>query len=206
MNVDKNARLTPAGRALLADRVAGGWTVKAAAGAAGVSRRTAHKWLTRHRLGGERMHRDRSAAPRRCPRRVSATRVSEIDALRRDRLIGPNVTGAQGWDQDLLDIGQEPVPGPGAVQDHGCGHARQPQGPNEGGGLPVPMAHAGAKPFAPWRAAMPAVHLGAGSGLVDEHQGGGIEIELAFEPGFAPRQVVETGLHVRVRRRFLSII
>jgi len=35
MNVHKNARLTPSGRALLADRVAGGWTVKAAAGAAG---------------------------------------------------------------------------------------------------------------------------------------------------------------------------
>jgi len=35
MNMHKNARLTPSGRALLADRVASGWTVKAAAGAAG---------------------------------------------------------------------------------------------------------------------------------------------------------------------------
>ncbi|MDB5469681.1 MAG: leucine-zipper of insertion element, partial [Caulobacter sp.] len=31
MNVHKNARLTPSGRALLADRVEQGWKVKAAA-------------------------------------------------------------------------------------------------------------------------------------------------------------------------------
>jgi acetyl esterase len=83
MNVHKNARLTPSGRALLANRVAAGWTVKAAALAAGVSLRTAHKWLSRHRLGGERRHHDRSSAPRRCPRRTSPHRLAEIEALRR---------------------------------------------------------------------------------------------------------------------------
>ncbi|MCA6287425.1 MAG: hypothetical protein IM626_05570 [Phenylobacterium sp.] len=56
MNLHKNAHLTPSGRALLADRVASGGTVKAGAGAAGVSRRTGHKWPARHRLGGERRH------------------------------------------------------------------------------------------------------------------------------------------------------
>jgi hypothetical protein len=40
MNVHMNARLTPAGRALLARRVSQGWTAKAAE-AAGVSVRTA---------------------------------------------------------------------------------------------------------------------------------------------------------------------
>ena len=54
MNVHQNARLTPCGRALLAERVEGGWSVKAAALAAGVSGRTAHTWLRRHRQGGER--------------------------------------------------------------------------------------------------------------------------------------------------------
>jgi len=93
MNVHKNARLTPSGRALLADRVAGGWTVKAAARAAGVSRRTAHKWLARHRLGGERRHHDRSSAPRRCPRRVAAARIADIEALRRERLTGAAIAG-----------------------------------------------------------------------------------------------------------------
>ena len=93
MNVHKNARLTPSGRALLADRVAGGWTVKAAARAAGVSRRTAHKWLARHRLGGERRHHDRSSAPRRCPRGVTAARIADIEALRRERLTGAAIAG-----------------------------------------------------------------------------------------------------------------
>ena len=96
MNVHKNARLTPSGRALLADRVAGGWTVKAAAGAAGVSRRTAHKWLARHRLGGERRHHDRSSAPRRCPRRVGDELVTRIEALRRERLTGPVIAARLG--------------------------------------------------------------------------------------------------------------
>jgi len=104
MNVHKNARLTPAGRALLADRVATGWTVKAAAEAAGVSRRTAHKWLARHRLGGERRHHDRSSAPRRCPRRVAAARVAEIEALRRERLTGASIAGRLGMARSTVGL------------------------------------------------------------------------------------------------------
>ena len=91
MNVHQNARLTPAGRALLGRRVEAGWTGKAAAEAAGVSVRTARKWLKRHRLGGERRHHDRSSAPRRCPRRTPATRICEIEALRRRRMSGPQI-------------------------------------------------------------------------------------------------------------------
>ena len=104
MNVHKNARLTPAGRALLADRVERGWAVKAAAQAAGVSRRTAHKWLARHRLGGERRHHDRSSAPRRCPRRVSATCVAEIEALRRERLTGATIAGRMGMARSTVGL------------------------------------------------------------------------------------------------------
>jgi transposase InsO family protein len=104
MNVHKNARLTPAGRALLADRVAGGWTVKAAAEAAGVSGRTAHKWLARHRLGGERRHHDRSSAPRRCPRKVSAARVAQIEALRRERLTGLAIAGRLGMARSTVGL------------------------------------------------------------------------------------------------------
>src|SRR5438046_1149120 len=61
MNVHKNARLTPSGRALLVRRVSSGWTAKAAAEAAGVSLRTARKWIGRHRRGGQQRHRDRRA-------------------------------------------------------------------------------------------------------------------------------------------------
>lgn len=104
MNVHKNARLTPSGRALLAERVAGGWTVKAAAEAAGISRRTAHKWLARHRLGGERRHHDRSSAPRRCPRRVSAVRVAQVEALRRERLTGSAIAGRLGMARSTVGL------------------------------------------------------------------------------------------------------
>ena len=96
MNVHKNARLTPEGRALLARRVSSGWTAKAAAEAAGVSLRTARKWLGRHRRGGERRHHDRSSAPRRCPRRVSELRVAEIEKLRRQRMTGPLIARTLG--------------------------------------------------------------------------------------------------------------
>lgn len=96
MNVHKNARLTPAGRALLAHRVSSGWTAKSAAEAAGVSLRTARKWIDRHRRGGERRHHDRSSAPRRCPRRVSELRIAEIEQLRRQRMTGPQIAAALG--------------------------------------------------------------------------------------------------------------
>lgn len=83
VNVHKNARLTPSGRALLAERIETGWPIRSAAQAAGVSVRTARKWLVRHRLGGECRHHDRSSAPRRCPRRTEPRRMAEIEALRR---------------------------------------------------------------------------------------------------------------------------
>jgi transposase InsO family protein len=96
MNVHKNARLTAAGRALMADRIEQGWPVKAAAQAAGVSTVTAYKWRRRHRLGGERRHHDRSSAPRRCPHKTSELRVAEIERLRRQRMSGPKIARALG--------------------------------------------------------------------------------------------------------------
>jgi transposase InsO family protein len=104
MNVHKNARLTPSGRALLAQRVSSGWTVKAAAEAGGVSLRTAHKWLGRHRLGGARRHHDRSSAPRRCPRRTSPQRLAQILALRRQRLSGPQIARTLGMARSTVGL------------------------------------------------------------------------------------------------------
>ncbi len=104
MNMHKNARLTPAGRALLADRVMCGWTVKSAAQAAGVSARTAHKWLGRHRLGGERRHQDRSSAPRRCPRRTAPERLAQIEALRRQQMSGPQIALSLGMARSTVGL------------------------------------------------------------------------------------------------------
>ena len=58
-----NARLTPYGRALLADRIRAGWTITAAARAAGISRQTGSKWWHRARTG---VLADRSSLPRPC--------------------------------------------------------------------------------------------------------------------------------------------
>ena len=63
MNVHKNARLTIEGRKLLIERIAViGLT--AAAEAAGVSLRTARKWLKRFEQGGLEALADRSSRPR----------------------------------------------------------------------------------------------------------------------------------------------
>ena len=53
---------------------------------------------------------------------------------------------------------------------------------------------------------MQAGHLGAGAGLVDEHQCVRIEIELSLEPRLAPAQDVGTILLGRMPGLFLSVI
>ena len=73
-----NARLTVHGRALLCRRIDAGWTLSNAAAAAGVSRQTASKWLSRYRQGGEDVLRDRTSRPRRMPTRTSHARVKRI--------------------------------------------------------------------------------------------------------------------------------
>ena len=95
MNIHENARLTVQGRSLLVQRVRQhGWTVEAAARAAGVSKRTAYKWLARHRAGGEPALRDRSSAPGRCPHRLPRVRVAEIERLCRMRWTSPRIARA----------------------------------------------------------------------------------------------------------------
>lgn len=92
MNVHKNARMTVHGRVLLVKRiVADGWRVALAAEAAGVSVRTAYKWLARYRAGGEATLTDRSSAPARTPHATPAATVAAVEALRRRRMSGPAI-------------------------------------------------------------------------------------------------------------------
>ncbi|MDC9826566.1 IS481 family transposase, partial [Devosia sp. ZB163] len=95
MNVHKNARLTPRGRVQMIERIEAGLPVQRAAAAAGVSERTAHRWLGRWR-GGDRELLDRSSAPRRCPHRLRPEQVTRIEHLRRERLTGPAIARALG--------------------------------------------------------------------------------------------------------------
>jgi transposase InsO family protein len=97
MNVHQHARMTVHGRVLLVNRIiVERWRVADAAGAAGVSARTAYKWLARYRVGGERMLRDRSSAPTRPRRRLSAETRLAIERLRRARLPGQAIADCLG--------------------------------------------------------------------------------------------------------------
>jgi transposase InsO family protein len=83
MKLHGNAALSWRGRQRLATRVVvEGWTLAAAAEAAGVSVRCARKWAGRYRLEGAAGLRDRSSAPRRVANRTPAERVEVIVALR----------------------------------------------------------------------------------------------------------------------------
>jgi len=86
------SKLTPAGRRLLVDRVVvEGWPVGHAARMAGVSRQTAHRWVTRFAAEGEAGLVDRSSRPLSCPRRVSAVTEAAIVADRIAERDGPHV-------------------------------------------------------------------------------------------------------------------
>jgi transposase InsO family protein len=97
MNVHKNARLTPCGRALMVSRIVDlGWSVTASAQAAGVSDRTCYKWLARLRAAPGEDFCDLSSAPRRRPHAVSQERVADIERLRRRRMSGPRIAATLG--------------------------------------------------------------------------------------------------------------
>jgi transposase InsO family protein len=65
--------------------------VTAAAEAAGVSERTAFRWLARWRAEGEAGLLDRSSAPKRIPHRTPADRVRAIESLRRLRMTAAEI-------------------------------------------------------------------------------------------------------------------
>ena len=92
MKLHGNAALSWSGRRLLAGRVLEqGWTLAAAAEAAGVSVRCARKWVGRYRLEGERGLLDRSSAPRRVANRTPEDRVRMIVSLRGLRMTAAEI-------------------------------------------------------------------------------------------------------------------
>ncbi len=89
MQLHPNARLTPANRRLLVNRIRRqGWKVTTAAEAAGVSRPTAYKWLRRYDAEGDDGLTDRSSRPNSIPRRTAPRLVRRMTQLRRRRRAG----------------------------------------------------------------------------------------------------------------------
>jgi transposase InsO family protein len=97
MKLHRNAALSWQARRRLALRVLDqGWTLTAAAEAAGVSVRCARKWVGRYRLQGERGLYDRSSAPRHVANRTASERVNVILALRRLRFTAAEIAETLG--------------------------------------------------------------------------------------------------------------
>ncbi|MEZ5077803.1 MAG: IS481 family transposase [Solirubrobacterales bacterium] len=92
MKIHANAPLGPKGRATMVRRVLEeGIALTEAAEAAGVSARTARKWVGRYRAEGEAGLLDRSSAPRRVHNATAPERVEAIAALRQVRMTGPEI-------------------------------------------------------------------------------------------------------------------
>jgi CRP-like cAMP-binding protein len=97
MKVHANARTCSHSRRLAVDRVGGeGWTLAAAAEAAGVSVRAVSKWLRRYREEGEEGLLDRCWAPGSVPLRTGEARVAVIAALGRLRMTGAGIAETLG--------------------------------------------------------------------------------------------------------------
>jgi transposase len=97
MRLRGNAALSRSGRRRLAERVVvEGWTVTAAAEAAGVSVRCARKWVGRYRREGEPGLLDRSSRPRRVANRTPEERVRVIVAMRRLRFTAAEIAELLG--------------------------------------------------------------------------------------------------------------
>ena len=97
MRLHANARTCPNSRKLLVSRIEEeGWSLMAAAEAAGISERSARKWLGRWRAEGEVGLLDRSSRPRRIPHRTPEATVKAIAALRRLRMTAAEIAETLG--------------------------------------------------------------------------------------------------------------
>jgi transposase len=92
MRLHANARLSLIRRReLVFEVIEGGRALTEAAEAAGVSARTAAKWVARYRAEGDAGLLDRSSAPLRVHNRTEERTIEVIAALRRLRFTGPEI-------------------------------------------------------------------------------------------------------------------
>jgi transposase InsO family protein len=97
MKLHANARTCPNSRKLLVKRIEEeNWSLMAVAEAAGISERSARKWLARWRAEGEAGLLDRSSAPKRVPSRLPTDRLKAIEALRRLRMTAAEIAEVLG--------------------------------------------------------------------------------------------------------------
>lgn len=96
MNIHKNAKLTPLGRARLVELILSGQSPEAAARAAGVCPRTARKWLARYKKEGPAGLEDRSSRPHQVRNPINPNTARRIIELRRMRRTGKHIARETG--------------------------------------------------------------------------------------------------------------
>ena len=103
MDIHKNARSCPRSREFLVHRILReGWEVSQAAEAAGLSKRTAYKWLGRYKAEGLSGLADRSSRPRRQPSRTPRALRERIVTLRRQRMCGAEIACRLGMPRSTV--------------------------------------------------------------------------------------------------------
>lgn len=92
MDLHRNAKSCPSTRKLLVHRLRRGWDIREAAEVAGISVRSAYKWLKRFREGGSASLRDKSSRPHHSPRAVPLNRRQVILRLRQQRMTAAQIS------------------------------------------------------------------------------------------------------------------
>ena len=95
MRLHQNARTCPASRRLMCERIDAGWSLAAAAEAAGVSDRRAREWRRRWEAGDRELE-DRSSVARSLPGKTPADVEEAVCALRELRFSGTRIAEALG--------------------------------------------------------------------------------------------------------------
>jgi transposase InsO family protein len=92
MDLHRNAKSCPSTRKLLVHRLRRGWDIQEAAEVAGISVRSAYKWLKRFQEGGSANLRDKSSRPHHSPRAVPLNRRQVILRLRQQRMTAAQIS------------------------------------------------------------------------------------------------------------------
>jgi len=98
MRLHQNARTCPASRRLMCERIQAGWSLTAAAEAAGVSERRAREWRRRWEAGDRELE-DRPSIAHTIPGRTPATVEEAVCALRELRFSGTRIAAALGMSE-----------------------------------------------------------------------------------------------------------
>ncbi|MBD7996933.1 IS481 family transposase [Arthrobacter sp. Sa2CUA1] len=91
----RNARLAPAGRLILVQRVTAGRPVAHVAKEMGISRPTAYRWVNRYQEEGPAGLEDRSSRPKSCPHATTPQKTAEVLAARTEHRSGPSDLAAR---------------------------------------------------------------------------------------------------------------